>query len=466
MSERLQRAQARMFRKQELETTKELRDVFTPLCEGVREVVMSRGIEELREMGERIEKKPLVAPRNQELWDSNDHRSAISHLGETRDERCAAMVVGRLRQLQFAMQSNRSWHGKPVDERTRKKLIETMHGDKWPVLLRGEHDRMLEIGVDAYVEEATGKNGIFPDHTDLHQDLERDLVWIDENIQNMDHETNILEYTDTLGGDDLRAFCGLQVFIIDNYRVQKNTVDSLSEPVDNGYVWNANESDMGEGGVPAYVAFPVGAYGEKFAKDLFQATQVLLKLSEELGGMAEEIELEHEKLLSGTTARARHRGPDGNFWPGSPGPMLSLQEGIVTFAQTLSQLTAERIEGYDDPYELLEDIIKEELPTKVGLFIPQGEMGPIAVGARKIPGLIQRKDDGKPGLSRDVVKGFVQRRKKIMDKLHKQGRRGYGTLGHGCPVSRTGGGFEKSGNTMLGEAFLRVFKAITESKKK
>ncbi|HUS26274.1 MAG TPA: hypothetical protein VMY99_02930 [Nevskiaceae bacterium] len=139
-----------------------------------------------------------------------------------------------------------------------------------------------------------------------------------------------------------------------------------------------------------YLFVPVGEYGVGVAKKLLQTTLYTVEYAQtSLPPLANELATGHEEIIQRHTARGKHREPEIRL----PGEALvaTTQEGVLSIMQTAALLTAEHIEGYDDPVLLLRDIIDAGLVEQFTRAVPMGVVGPFVLAGAYFPGIIQNK---------------------------------------------------------------------------
>ncbi len=223
------------------------------------------------------------------------------------------------------------------------------------------------------------------------------------------------------------------------------------------------------------MVMPVGEYGPEFATKLLHTTQYSMLHATALTGEASELAKGHEVVLKEYTARGRDIADLGSG--SAEGLVNTVEEGVLTIAQAAALITAEKVQGYDDPMVLLQDIQAAGLINKLTSTIRMGIAGPFTMAGVYFPGLVQNHD-GELRLNPDVMRTIqdakraqVQhavgewatrtwRRHKGSDDLKTEkfqeelfGRMGIvmrnGALGMICPAARRGGGLRDVSGAMI-----------------
>jgi len=223
---------------------------------------------------------------------------------------------------------------------------------------------------------------------------------------------------------------------------QTNTVAHIHNPD----LANLNEQNAQ---IVADIVVPVGEYGKDFADDLLKTTVAMQSVAQKHAHtLAEELTQSNEKLLLENTVRAgMNDSDDGEASPQNT--MAVVHEGILSITQSLAILTCEKVEGYDDPHELVRDIIDAGLVSRLARFSPMGFVGPMSLSGRFMTGSLVRTEDGVK--FSDEFEAFLKQEK--MDYIAElmllkqvdaeEGIIDYRPLGKVCPVSNIGGGIDK-----------------------
>ena len=203
---------------------------------------------------------------------------------------------------------------------------------------------------------------------------------------------------------------------------------------------------------------PIGAYGQEFATDLLKTAIHMQAFAQEYAyETAEHMTADNEELLRQYTARgneAREVSADST--------METLQEGILTIAQSIALLTCEKVPGYDDPHELVKAIAEAGLVERLARYASMGLVGPLVLGGKYVPGALQKTAEGGLEFSpafEDLLK--TARAKFIAQHFAKQkikkpsgyipvdpnSTRNHKLIGRICPVAGKDGGIERLINT-------------------
>lgn len=126
-----------------------------------------------------------------------------------------------------------------------------------------------------------------------------------------------------------------------------------------------------------------------------------------------------------------------------PGAVLeSLTEGINSITQTLAILSIEHQKGYDDPRELVKDLVTQGLVRILARRTPMGYVGPMALSGKYFAGgLIQTEEGLRP--SKQFSEHYRVARAKYLKRLpqatsdHRPKQ-----TGRKCPVSDLDGGID------------------------
>jgi len=160
--------------------------------------------------------------------------------------------------------------------------------------------------------------------------------------------------------------------------------------------------------------FPVGAYGRGFTEALFDVTEYMLEKTtwSTTKERATTAASGHEQIIETHMARGEKKNSN------SPDQALieTVQEGIVSITQTLTILTAERVDGYDDPKKLVEEIVSKDLIQQFTRAIPMGLNGPFSIAGLYFPGLVRRGQCGLE-LNADILAALREVRKAEMPSI-------------------------------------------------
>jgi hypothetical protein len=133
------------------------------------------------------------------------------------------------------------------------------------------------------------------------------------------------------------------------------------------------------------VVMPIGEYGEEFARNLalgVVALQALMHLH--LDVKAADASKAHKEVLRRYTVRGAKQEPE----PSWSSTLDTMHEGVLSNANALTLLTSEKVEGYDDPYKLIEDIVAEGLVEDLARRMAAGIVGPAALKGSYLQGAL------------------------------------------------------------------------------
>lgn len=158
---------------------------------------------------------------------------------------------------------------------------------------------------------------------------------------------------------------------------------------------------------------PVGEYGNEFAERLMRTTQCLIGATPEATrGIATDLSKRYHNVIEMHTGRGRENRSDT-----AKAMVITTQEGIMSVMQVVALLTAEKVEGYDNPYELTNDILSSGIVEQLTKIVPMGTIGPLNLGGMYFPGLLENKN----GLSLNY-----QQKERIKRAKYKQSAQAVG----------------------------------------
>ncbi len=229
--------------------------------------------------------------------------------------------------------------------------------------------------------------------------------------------------------------------------------------------------DLGpaETGLPEALIMPIGEYGEAFARKLLMATRATMESfnrSTEADTVAAQTASQHQKLLIEHTARGAYEYATSGEVTGDS-VKAALLEGTLSVMQVLAWLTAEKVPGYENPDDLVNDIIDQGLIEKLTRKITMATIGPTVVKGfyPKQPLMVANE---KLDLSENLVK-ILAERKEAAEPLaleglvarynHKQWSGGedkaeiyaagrFATTGIICPAAGKDGGVRQAANAL------------------
>lgn len=198
---------------------------------------------------------------------------------------------------------------------------------------------------------------------------------------------------------------------------------------------------------------PVGAYGEDWTR-LLLTTGIALLIQ-----AVDTQELSEIRLQSNNVSKRRRRLLIGHtFNNATPthadsipmGAQETLVQGIESIVQTAAYLTMHKVEGYEDPAELLHDLIESNLMSQLALVISPFTTATLATSGSVFiePTVIERKGSqrGKKKfiINDKIIKYFIEQRKD--GSALTTGARP--PKPRGCPVARVLPGRDMSGIDM------------------
>ncbi len=155
------------------------------------------------------------------------------------------------------------------------------------------------------------------------------------------------------------------------------------------------------------VQIPIGEYGENAAAKLARLTVSLndfIKCSAIIEqGIHDRLTEDDKQLLAEYTARTKERSARSGNDYAVHGVKNTLTEGVLTIAQTLALLTAQKVEGYDDHDTLVSDILETDIIEQIARIVRPGHIGPSTLSGLFMPDIIVIRN-GKPSLSKGVAK--------------------------------------------------------------
>jgi hypothetical protein len=152
-----------------------------------------------------------------------------------------------------------------------------------------------------------------------------------------------------------------------------------------------------------YLCMPETAYGSQMSEKILRTTAYMVASAQQaLVKPAERIGQTH----SGVIAKHTTRGHEGR----SPAATLisTVQEGARSSMEVMALLSADKVPGYDNPDELVDQIIKQGIIEQFTRAIPMGMIGPLLFTGKYFPGLLQSKSSGKLQLNSNVMQEIKQ----------------------------------------------------------
>jgi len=196
-----------------------------------------------------------------------------------------------------------------------------------------------------------------------------------------------------------------------------------------------------------FIHLPDSEYGSEFTGALLESAEVMIASAGGLTTLASELAAGNEDVIATYMARARK----SEGCTPAEALVVATQEGVISVVQAIALLTKERVPGYDDPVQLVRDIVDKGLVERLTRALPVGVIGTFTLSGLYFPGLLQNGPDGltlnpetmsvlkeirtreamilmtKLVMYKDVVEGDSD----IVDPL---------TMGVFCPATDMGGG--------------------------
>ena len=141
---------------------------------------------------------------------------------------------------------------------------------------------------------------------------------------------------------------------------------------------------------------------------------------------------------------------------------MSMHEGSLSIAQTISVLTNDKLNGYPNPYNLVKDIIEKGALNEFAKKMPYaGIIGPLAMAGLTFDPLLKRGPDGEPIIDPLTIQVFAAARRAVREKeliaTERIGdyERGEQFLAYaGCPATYSTNKGDKSLVQTMASAFL------------
>lgn len=201
---------------------------------------------------------------------------------------------------------------------------------------------------------------------------------------------------------------------------------------------------------------PIGEYGTDLSTRL---SETLRRSAMVLAG-AKQYFREAEEELGQEEIDKFIRSRDNE--PGDPATMLLLYEGCLSIQQTITQLTAQKIEGYEYSTDdkLIDDIVSSGLIEQMARIMPlSGVIGPMTIMGMKFEDLVIC-EDGKLKLNRDIIKQLHHSMTDVREGwailgIERNSERLNGNF-KGCPAAIRIDG-EPSSVAEMTELFVKIF---------
>lgn len=200
-------------------------------------------------------------------------------------------------------------------------------------------------------------------------------------------------------------------------------------------------------------SIPVGEYGRDHALRIFKTENIMLQEALKLGAEARQISMDNGDVLLQTA-----RGSEGI----EHSVINGLQEGIMSLAQAVYLLTAEKIPGYEDPKALTMEVINVKLPNELARTAPAGIIGPLSFIGKSIRGLVVPRADGLE-LNPEIIKIFRSIQGKNREKavvLRDIGNDLLPSRGSGCPFALTNERLKPTGVELITNVFGEIYSRL------
>jgi hypothetical protein len=193
---------------------------------------------------------------------------------------------------------------------------------------------------------------------------------------------------------------------------------------------------------------PVGEYGPEATEKLLRlvmATSDLIKTAPPIDrGIRDRLDQDDKRLLAAYTARSRERSEDNMKDFAVHGVKNTLTEGMLSAAQTISMLTAQKIDGYSHD-ELVAMILGSDIIEQFTRLVQPAYIGPTTLSGVYLKDAMVIRD-GKPVLSKEAIAVLGEMRKRHIEDilaewaLYEEGKGEKPTvLGLVCPAAAPNG---------------------------
>jgi hypothetical protein len=194
-----------------------------------------------------------------------------------------------------------------------------------------------------------------------------------------------------------------------------------------------------------YLNIPNGDYEGDFYHHLGNTAKVLTHLiKQNAKGQCQEVVDKNRELIR-LTARFADSSANGN-----PAPLATIYEGVISIAQAAYMLTARRLDGYDNPNDLLGNIIHNGHLKTLARVVPVGIIGPATLAFKRFsidPLIVD--DQHRLKFNPELVKRFKE--------THPNSPSNYSNM-RSCPVAHG----KNSGVQALAEVFLTIFQSLDQ----
>ena len=147
-----------------------------------------------------------------------------------------------------------------------------------------------------------------------------------------------------------------------------------------------------------YLFMPHGAYGVQFSEKVMRTTTYMINSSQQvLSKKASYLAETYPDAVEQHTTRRR----DGR--PADASLVSVTQEGSRSNMEVIALLTADKVQGYDDPDDLLNAIVGQGMIEEFTRALPMGFLGPLVFSGRFFPNLLLGSEDGKLTLNPTIM---------------------------------------------------------------
>lgn len=386
----------------ELVANKELHDVFTPLC---------------------IEAAHIIKPDTIELKSPN----AISAIHKLQPIKLDGSLIN------LEAQARLPWdvflnHDIYPAHRDRSEGVDKLNEilDDWearnPAMLNPDKENDLKW-IEYYFEEFYLR-GAYPINVEVWRQYEQFMLGLNDETRTEVDEMNLTRLMNIRKAD-----------IHDPETEMTQAAELL-------YLRNPFVPDHEEAFGEKHIILPVGAYGAEFTDSLIRS--VVLAQSQTRAKMlvsASKATEGHEETLRRYTARGNEQISEVDAVSGNT-TLDTLQEGILTIAQTVAILTNQKVTGYDDPYALAQDIANNGLVERFAAYTALGIVGPMAISGTIVANPLEKTESGL-SFSSALETYLKTKRQKYLAALAVEKTSGQvmpTSIGRPCPVSDKGGG--------------------------
>lgn len=220
-------------------------------------------------------------------------------------------------------------------------------------------------------------------------------------------------------------------------------------PSPDGYVYGTRDT----------VQLPLIEYGEAASAKLARVTLALSDIVKANPSIDADVRSlvtpEVAQLLANNTARTTERVMANDADAAIHGLKNTLTEGILTVAQTISLLTANKMQGYEDHDELVRAILDSDIIEQFTRLVAPGYIGPTTLSGLYMPNALTERN-GKLSLSKEAFTVLHTMRKEHVAEyaakwaLYRSGatKEKPGVLGLVCPAAAPNGAITTAKSVM------------------